>query len=56
MFVYIYNLWNFYNYLVAIHGIYVAYSLFLWSYQNICFICTYILPQHPSTTLQINDK
>ena len=56
MIYYIYNLWTFYNYLVAFHGIYVAYSILFWSYQNMCFFCSYIFPHNPNKILQIKDK
>ena len=54
MLFYIYNLWNFYNYLVAFHGFYVAFSVLLWSYQNVCYYCTFI--KDPNIIKQIKDK
>ena len=55
MLFYIWNLWRFYNYLVAIHGFYVAYSVFMWSYSNISYMCSLFIT-HPNEIKQICDK
>ena len=54
MITYIYNIWNLYNYLVAMHGIYIAYSLLFWSYSNISFLCSFL--QDPNNIKLLENK